>query len=236
MRTKDILRNKYVLYFVLFLAISNAVGYLAVENYDALAIFVIVGFISSRFNKNMIINLGIAIIVTNLLYGGRMMYRRRREGMENKEKEQKESKQENEDEDENKTDSEKQQVKQSQSNDKKKENTKQGFQQKNVPSSKPAPASEEMEDEEIGKRIDYASTLENAYDNLQNLLGKDGMNGLTKETQQLISQQKSLMNTMENMGPMLKMAKETMQGFDMKGIKDTLGQVTGMVNSMKGSK
>lgn len=227
MRSKDILRNKYVLYFILFLAITNAVGYLAVENYDALAIFVIVGFISSRFSKNMIINLGIAIIVTNLLYGGRMMYRKRREGMENKEKDTKDKKQQDEKEHSNNSNKQEQ-------NEKQKKNTKQGFQQKNVPSSKPASATEEIEDEEIGKRIDYASTLEQSYDNLQNLLGKDGMNGLTKETQQLISQQKSLMNTMESMGPMLKMAKETMQGFDMKGIKDTLGQVTGMVDSMKG--
>lgn len=227
MRSKDILRNKYVLYFILFLAITNAVGYLAVENYDALAIFVIVGFISSRFSKNMIVNLGIAIIVTNLLYGGRMMYRKRREGMENKEKDTKDKKQQEEEDHSNNSNKQEQ-------NEKQKKNTKQGFQQKNVPSSKPAPATEEIEDEEIGKRIDYASTLEQSYDNLQNLLGKDGMNGLTKETQQLISQQKSLMNTMESMGPMLKMAKETMQGFDMKGIKDTLGQVTGMVDSMKG--
>lgn len=230
MRSKDILRNKYVLYFILFLAITNAVGYLAIENYDALAIFVIVGFISSRFNKNMIVNLGIAIIVTNLLYGGRMMYRKRREGMENKEKDTKDKKQHEEEEHSNNSNNSNKQ----EQNEKQKKNTKQGFQQKNIPSSKPAPATEEIEDEEIGKRIDYASTLEQSYDNLQNLLGKDGMNGLTKETQQLISQQKSLMNTMESMGPMLKMAKETMQGFDMKGIKDTLGQVTGMVDSMKG--
>ena len=103
----------------------------------------------------------------------------------------------------------------------------------NQPKSVPAPADESMEDEEIGKRIDYASTLEAAYDNLQGVLGQDGINGLTKETQQLIEQQKSLMGTMKHMAPMLKMAKETMSSFDMNGMKDTLGQISSMVSGLK---
>jgi hypothetical protein len=90
--------------------------------------------------------------------------------------------------------------------------------------------SEDMEEEEIGGRIDYASTLEQAYDNLQGMIGNDGIQSLTKDTQNLISQQKSLMGTMSDMGPMLKMAKETLGSFnggEMKEAMESLGNIMG---------
>ena len=84
------------------------------------------------------------------------------------------------------------------------------FTQINIPSSKPAAATETEEDESIGKRIDYASTFEQAYDNLQQMLGPDGIKGLSKETQNLAHQQKSLIGTLNDMAPVLKTAKETL--------------------------
>jgi hypothetical protein len=38
-------------------------------------------------------------------------------------------------------------------------------------------------------RIDYASTLEEAYDNLDSILGGDGIKNLTNDTQKLMSKQ-----------------------------------------------
>ena len=68
------------------------------------------------------------------------------------------------------------------------------------------------EDEVDTERIDYAKTLEQAYDNLQNMLGKDGIKGLTSETTKLVQQQKGLMESLRGMGPMLKEAKTMMSG------------------------
>ena len=62
----------------------------------------------------------------------------------------------------------------------------------------------------MGKRIDYASTLEQAYDNLQQMLGPDGINGLSNETKNLVFQQKSLMKNLNDMAPVIKTAKETL--------------------------
>ena len=43
--------------------------------------------------------------------------------------------------------------------------------------------------------------MEMAYDNLDKMLGKDGMRGLTAETSRLAKQQKGLMESLKNMTP-----------------------------------
>ncbi len=60
-----------------------------------------------------------------------------------------------------------------------------------------------------GNRVDYAETLSQAYNNLQNIIGKDGVKGLTNQTKDLMEQQKVLMNNMKDMEPIIKSA----QGF-----------------------
>lgn len=66
-----------------------------------------------------------------------------------------------------------------------------------------------------GNRVDYAQTLGQAYNNLQNIIGEDGVQGLTEQTKGLMQQQKVLMDNMKDMEPLLKSA----QGF--------MGQVVG---------
>jgi hypothetical protein len=77
-------------------------------------------------------------------------------------------------------------------------------------------------------RIDYASTLEGAYDNLDKILGSDGINRLTGDTQKLMVQQQKLFDTMEGMLPMINQAKEMMNGIDM----TQLGGLADMANSL----
>jgi hypothetical protein len=79
--------------------------------------------------------------------------------------------------------------------------------------------SDELDDDEIiGKRIDYAATIEQAYDHLQSMLGDKGMTGLTSETERLIKQQKSLMETLSTMAPVLETAKDTLGSLNMTGL------------------
>ena len=84
-------------------------------------------------------------------------------------------------------------------------------------------------DEAVGESIDYASTLEQAYGNLQKMMGKGGMKGLTKETTKLVSQQKELMDSLKSMAPVLNDAQQTLKGFnipDMGEIKKMMGSFT----------
>jgi hypothetical protein len=80
-------------------------------------------------------------------------------------------------------------------------------------------------------RIDYASTLEGAYDNLDKILGSDGINKLTGDTQKLMAQQQKLFDTMQNMAPMLENAKKMLAGFDMKELGNLAGLATSIGNT-----
>jgi hypothetical protein len=75
-----LLTNKYFLYFIVFLASTNVLGYLVTHKFNAVAFFALVGFLTSQFSKNMTVILLVAVISTNFMMSNKMM----REGLENR--------------------------------------------------------------------------------------------------------------------------------------------------------
>ena len=208
MKLKSLLKSKLVLYTTFAAALLHVLGYMAVDDDKALLFFISVGMLTTFFSKNMIVVLAVAIVATNILFAGNAV----REGLTNAKAD--------EEEDEKKAKANKMQEKS------------ETFTQINIPSSKPADATESEEDEAIGKRIDYASTLEQAYDNLQQMLGPDGIKGLSKETQSLVHQQKSLIQNLNDMAPVLKTAKETLD--TMSGSMPDFGNIQSLMKSFGG--
>ena len=229
-----ILKNKYVLYVLLVLAIINVLGYVALQDYDSLALFVAVGVLSTYFSKNMAVNLLLAIAVTSLIAVNKRVV----EGMKNEDDEEEE----------------KPKKKAKKPKKPKKEGMKEGNEacgpndecpagkvcnagqcvpetfQNNVPPSSPASVDED-DDEAVGDRIDYAATMEQAYDNLQSMLGDDGIKSITSETKKLVNQQKDLMKTLNSMAPVLNTAKETLSGMDLPNI----GEMGNLLKKLNGS-
>jgi len=204
-----LLQNKYVLYLVLFIAVANILGYLAIKDFNSLMIFIAIGALTSHFSKNMIIILGSAILGTNILYANSRM----REGMANDKKDKngkKGKKSEEDDDDEEK---------------KKKEKFQSQF-----PSSRPSKIDDDGDDEVDTSRIDYAATMEQAYDNLNNMLGEGGMKNLTKDTKGLMDQQKELMGQLKDFAPLMEQAGgmlEKLGGIDnLKGLMGKVGNIT----------
>jgi len=255
MKVPGILKNKYVLYVLLVIGIINVLGYISLQDYNSLALFVVLGLLSSYFSKNMAVNLLIAIVVTSFVSLNKFQegFQEGHEKEETKSKADKakaaaaaalkaaqeatkedgsdhdhhshpvEEDDDEEDEEDLKCDPEcvkgKEECVKGVCKPLKGESFK-----NNVPSSTPASIKGET-DESIGDRIDYAATMEQAYSNLQNMLGKDGMKSITNETKKLVSQQKDLMGTLNSMAPMLTSAKETLEGLnlkDMNGMSDIL--------------
>ena len=213
MKLKSLLKSKLVLYTTFAVALLHVLGYMAVDDDKALLFFIAIGVLTTFFSKNMIVVLVVAVVATNVLFAGNAV----REGLTN-------AKAVDEEDDEKK--------KADAAAAKEIEVNADAFTQKNIPSSKPAAATESEEDEAIGKRIDYASTIEQAYDNLQQMLGPDGIKGLSKETQSLVHQQKSLIGTLNDMAPVLKTAKETLD--TMSGSMPDFGNIQSLMTSFSG--
>ena len=74
-----LLTNKYFLYFIVFLAVSNVLGYLVTNKLNAVVFFVLICLLMANFSKNMVVVLIVAIVATNLL----MVNGKMREGLEN---------------------------------------------------------------------------------------------------------------------------------------------------------
>ena len=206
---ENLLQNKYVLYLVLFIAITNILGYLAIEDFRSLMVFIAVAALASHFSKNMIVVLGSALIGTNVLYASSRM----REGMKNQKEERKK-----EDKKEAASNSE---IKKAVSQ------AKETLQMKAVTTEE-----DEEEDDDSGvktDRIDYGATMELAYDNLNKMLGEGGMKNLTKDTQGLMDQQKQLMQQLKDFAPLMEQAGSMLDKLGgMDNLKGLMGKMGGI--------
>ena len=237
-------QNKFVLYGSLFIVLLSILRHLANRNVNAIILMALIGLVMSYFSKNMIIVLLTAFASVFLLemVGSRgvMEGMKTKEGAENNGEDAEEDKSEDKSDDKSddkpkseamtKSGADKKEKKEPMDTSKgQKKNTKQGM-------TKLSPASYDGKDGDdeggSGKgsenRIDYASTLEQAYDNIENIIGEDGVRGLTDQTKSLMNQQKLLMDNMKDMGPLLKSA----EGF-MKQVTGG-GGIEGISNMLKG--
>ena len=281
-----LLTNKYFLYFIVFLAVSNVLGYLVTNKLNAVVFFVLICLLMSNFSKNMVVVLIVAIVATNLL----MVNGKMREGLENADGTNGEQL----------TEAQKQQIQSEVQTDvtaiknnraasgaapvtsdasstdttgtttpipgtgtgtdaaalKAKAQAKQAADTTPATTTPTTPATTTPTtpatvDEGFapagagasGKkrgaiggpakpsRIDYASTLEDAYDNLDKILGSGGMQNLSADTEKLMGQQKKLFEAMNTMMPLVSKAQDMLQGLDM----GKIGQMVNMTKSM-GSK
>jgi len=221
--------------------------HLANRNINAIILMALIGLVMSYFSKNMIIVLLTAFASVFLLemVGSRGVM----EGMKTKEGAKnngEDSKDEEETEEKKEKDEDKPEAMSKAGGDKKEKKdpidttSKGGKKEKKQGMTKLSPASydgKDSDDEGSGKgggkgsenRIDYASTLEQAYDNIENIIGEDGVRGLTDQTKSLMNQQKLLMDNMKDMGPLLKSA----EGF-MKQVTGGGGGIEGISKMLKG--
>ena len=88
----------------------------------------------------------------------------------------------------------------------------------NVPSSKPAKFNNDDDDD-----MDVAAKMEDAYGNLNKMLGDGAMKSMASETKKLVAQQHELMNTLSSMTPSLNKAKETLENLNLPNMEEMTG-------------
>ena len=69
-------------------------------------------------------------------------------------------------------------------------------------------------------RVDMGTTLEQAYDDLNSVLGSDGIKSLTSDTQNLMKQQLHLAEAMKEMGPLMQQAQSMLKTLNIDGLGD----------------
>jgi hypothetical protein len=229
----SLLKSKFTLYAVFLVTLTVVLSYIFKSDWNSLGVLIAVGLLTNFFTKNMVITLGTAVIVSFLIRKHVLKIEGFKEGEEETEEETKEGMETEEFKEDMSGDLKtcwkyNKKTKKFVSKGKKKntecaepmycwdddssncKKPKSGFANKSIPSSKPAKVDGNDDDDSEGNRIDYSTTLEQAYDNLQNMLGTEGIKGLTSETSKLINQQKNLMDSIKGMGPMMGQAKEMM--------------------------
>jgi hypothetical protein len=217
-----ILTNKWVLNIVALLALLNVIGYMVMGNLNNVLFFIVLAVLVRYFSKNMIIVLGVPLIVVNLFSLKENSYYHI-EGMEN-----------NSDSKQNHSDTIK---KINDESNKKQSPVMPGTEMEHTePNSVGASNVKTDEHFEVGRakngqsKIDYAATIENAYDELNKILGSDGIKSLTDDTQRLMKQQMELANSMKGLAPLVEKMMPMAQ--QMQGMMNNMGEGSGGLNNI----
>lgn len=207
-----ILNNKIVLYVIIFLAIANILGYVVLGNFVGVIMFLVLGGLTSLFEKNVTVILLVPLVLTSLFMMGKTV----KEGLTNK----------------------KDTMKKNPTTTTTTTTTGSNIihplditpTTETTSDTDPAPSEVQKDGFKKRNRIDYASTVEEAYGNLSNILGSDGIKGLTDDTHKLMKQQLQLAEAMKSMTPIVAQAQDMLQGLDIKnlgGLADLAKQFTG---------
>lgn len=252
--TQKILGNKMFMYAMIILTLGHAFSYLINRRYDVLSFLILSAIIIYQFNKNTSFILLISLILTHFFMAGRYVY----EGLENNtdtsdtsetiEKIKDNDKEmgkaadiiKNPDVDVNKAKEIIKENKENKEDTKNKEKISEIKDQNNTDlnsgtASESDPTPESFEGGKKGTiRLDHAATLEDAYDNIQSVLGSDGINKLTQDTQKLMKQQQQLFNTMNSLTPAVTETMKMLEGMDLKQFSNLGGNLSKVTSDLKG--
>ena len=205
---QSLFKNIYVLYTLVIIAIVYLFLLLQFNNWNAIAFFVLLGLVIYYFTKNMAIILSFCILFTMIIFP--ITFKKSKEGLEN--------------------------------NTTTPTTTTPAGSSSTIPEVKlppattPPPATSTTNDASEKKeepkpttakqidsftgqlagqsRIDPASTMTQAFSNLENMLGGEGISKLTNDTQHLVANQAKLFKTIENMTPLIEKASTLMNKFN----------------------
>jgi len=220
------------LYIMLVIAVINVVGYLMMGNFEAVVFFAVVAYLSTFFTKNMVIVFLVSILATNFLMVSKVNYFSRMSGVEGMQ---------------NKDDANAKQQHSGDANAKHSDaNAKHSAPAKPTPkptksdskktsaegmNGKLAPAkfNDDNDDDDDASSAPFLNgttaqknaQMEKAHDALQSM----GNGAMQVQTEEVLKQQKMLMDNIKVMQPFLETAERFLDKFNMKGIDGLLGKI-----------
>jgi len=221
-RASTLATDKNVLYIMLVIAVINVVGYLMMGNFEAVVFFAIVAYLSTFFTKNMVIVFLVSILATNFLMVSKVNYFSRMSGVEGMQ---------------NKDDANAKQQHSGDANAKpspkptKSDSKKTSAEKKEGMNGKLAPAkfNDDSDDDGDASSAPFLNgtsaqknaQMEKAHDALQSM----GNGAMQVQTEEVLKQQKMLMDNIKVMQPFLETAERFLDKFNMKGIDGLLGKI-----------
>ena len=224
-RASSLATDQNVLYIMLVIAVINIVGYLMMGNFEAVLFFAIVAYLSTFFTKNMVIVFLISILATNFLMVSKVNYFSRmnaREGMQTQDAAADSAVAPVVVQTKNAPDAA---PKPTPTNSKKTSGEKEGMNGKLAP----AKFNDDGEDDESsaspfpGTKAQTNAQMEKAHDALHNI--GTGSGAMKLQTEEVMKQQKVLMDNIKTMQPFLETAERFLDKFNMKGIDGLLGKI-----------
>jgi flagellar biosynthesis GTPase FlhF len=224
-----IINNKITLYVVTAIALFSLYIHITRSHFSAILLFFLTAGLVYTFTKNMTIVLGAAFIVTTIaslstdVFGFKEGFKEGKDE-EDEDEEVKEEEEEEEDKDKEINNSTTQKAKAG-AKETAKAAAKQAAKDAAFNNQKLSPAlfnspSKKNVEQQLGK----ATEVEQAYDNLEKIMGSEKINSISTETKDLIKQQNELIKQLKSMTPALNSAMASLGGLD-------LNKLTGMFNS-----
>ena len=185
--------NKNYLYVVVALSLLKIVMYAYTARFGALAVLFLVGIFMTNFSKNMAVVLTMTLLFSSIFLMGSKVHEGMTSGSaEEEKKEEKKGK--------------KKEEKKEAKNEKKEEN-------KEIKKEEGASSKDGAEPVPNMDKTDKSTSLGSA--SVDDVLNPEAIKNLTKETMELMGEQKKLFQSMNEMGPLLSQAQEMLAGFDM---------------------
>jgi len=215
-----LVNNKITLYVVAIIALITLLGNIINSEFSAVLLFFLVGGIAYCFTKNMTIVLGSSILVTTVATMSRSFFFYQEglvEDMSGRPMRPSKTK------------------------------TSETSETSEIPEitepTKPAPESltpltpslvnNIPNKDQMQKQLGKASEMEQAYDNLEKIMGKDNIQSISTDTKDLIKQQNELIKQLKTMTPALNDAMSSIGNLDLSKLTSMFSSATKTLSDMK---
>ena len=237
---KKAVNNKIILYIVAFIALLDVLGYLMRQEFSAILLFYLVATITFYYTKNMTIVLGSALIITTLTHVLKYSVNVREGFKEGKTSETSKTSKTSKTSDTSNTSipsnpSDNKQIEEEmiklqaeidslQNNEPTKNKTtkKSGYQNQiklspglyNIPNK-----------DQLAKQLGEADKMESAYNDLEKVIGENGIKSMSSNTKELVKQQKELLNGLKEITPALNEAMGAIGKIDLGNLSSMFKKV-----------
>jgi hypothetical protein len=235
-----LVNNKITLYIVSIIALLSLIGHIIYSEISAIILFFLVGAIAYNFTKNMTIILGSAFVVTSVasMAANLFVYQ---EGMEGNDSSGNTNTSTNARQNNvasalsNSTDStdSTNSTNSTNTNSRNTNSTNSTDDTEGLSQLTPALLDNIPNKEQMQKQLGKATEMEQAYDNLEKIMGKENIQSISTDTKDLIKQQNDLIKQLKTMTPALNDAMSSLGNLDLSKLTNMFSSATKSLSEMK---